>query len=151
MRRYSVLAVFLSLFALFSFVATTRAGADASKKGGVETYAESEQISPASIVPHRAVYDMKLGTIKNGSSIADVSGQMTFEWADACTGWAVQQRIKLHFSYAQGDESDLESTIVTWESKDGKLWPFSNQTEFICRRWWMVTKLLKTRWLCVKR
>lgn len=77
------------------------------------------------IMPHRAIYDMTLASVKNGSNITGVSGRMLFEWADACDGWAVQQHLRLHFTYAEGDESDVSSTEVTWESKDGKRYNFN--------------------------
>lgn len=77
------------------------------------------------LMPHRAIYDMVLSSVKNGSNITGVSGRMLFEWADACDGWAVQQHLRLHFSYAEGEESDVTSTEVTWESKDGKRYNFN--------------------------
>src|SRR6202035_366471 len=43
-----------------------------------------------------------------------------------CVRWlAVQQHLQLHFSYAEGDESDVTSTVVSWESKDGKRYNFN--------------------------
>jgi hypothetical protein len=87
-----------------------------------DTMPHSDKVS---IVPHRAIYDMTLTSVKNGSNISGVSGRMLFEWADVCDGWAVQQHLKLHFSYAEGDESDVTSTEVTWESKDGKRYNFN--------------------------
>jgi hypothetical protein len=77
------------------------------------------------ITPHRAIYDLSLGSLKNGSNISSVSGRMLFEWQDVCDGWAIQQHLKLHFVYAQGDESDVSSTELTWESKDGKQYSFN--------------------------
>ena len=87
----------------------------------------TEQITPskAAIAPHRAVYNMSLTSVKNGSNITGVSGRMLFEWSDACDGWAVQQHLKLHFNYAEGDDSDVTSTEVTWEAKDGKHYNFN--------------------------
>ena len=77
------------------------------------------------IVPHRAVYKIGLSHIKNGSGISNVSGTMAFEWADVCEAWTNHQNMKLHFAYAEGDESDLSSLIASWESKDGKAYQFS--------------------------
>ncbi len=77
------------------------------------------------IAPHRAIYDMALTSQKNGSKITDVSGKMIFEWADACDGWAIQQNLQLHFSYAEGDTSSVSSNEVSWESKDGKTYNFN--------------------------
>jgi hypothetical protein len=87
----------------------------------------SDQVSPKkiTITPHRAIYDMTLASVKNGSNITGVSGQMLFEWRDACDGWAVEQHLKLHFNYTGGDESTVTSTEITWESKDGKRYNFN--------------------------
>jgi len=79
----------------------------------------------AVITPHRAIYDMTLVSTKNGSNVADVSGRMVFEWSDVCDAWAVQQRLGLHFNYAQGDTSNVTSTEVTWEAKAGKRYNFN--------------------------
>jgi hypothetical protein len=81
--------------------------------------------SKITVMPHRAIYDMSLTSVKNGSNITGVSGRMLFEWADVCDGWAVQQHLKLHFTYAEGDESDVTSTEITYESKDGKRYNFN--------------------------
>lgn len=76
-------------------------------------------------MPHRAVYDMALASVKNGANIIGVSGRMLFEWRDVCDGWAVQQHLRLHFVYAEGEESDVTSTELTWEAKDGKRYTFN--------------------------
>lgn len=87
---------------------------------------DGETVKPQIVIaPHRAVYKMTLANVKNGSSIGDVSGKMYFDWSDSCDGWAVQQRLLLHFSYAEGEDSDVSSTVVTWESKDGKRYNFN--------------------------
>ncbi len=77
------------------------------------------------IAPHRAIYRMSLSKVKNGSAILGVSGTMLFDWSDACDGWAIQQHMKLRFSYAEGDEGEVDSAVVTWESKDGKKYHFN--------------------------
>ncbi len=77
------------------------------------------------ITPHRAVYDMTLASAKNSSNINGVAGRMVFEWADGCDGWAVQQMLQLRFTYAEGDESDVNSTVVSWEAKDGSRYNFN--------------------------
>lgn len=89
------------------------------------TPAQTVHTTKVGIMPHRAIYDMSLTSVKNGSNITGVSGRMLFEWGDVCDGWAVQQHLRLHFNYAEGDESDVTSTEVTWESKDGKRYNFN--------------------------
>lgn len=90
---------------------------------------QSASVQKAVITPHRAVYDMSLTSVKNGSNISGVTGQLSFEWADACDGWAVQQHMKLHFEYAGGDASDVNSSELSWESKDGKKYNFNIRRE----------------------
>ena len=97
----------------------------AAPSPSVEKPAATTKMEEATIAPHRAIYDMTLSSVKNGSNIADVSGKMIFEWADACDGWAIQQHLRLHFNYAEGDVSDVNSNEVTWESKDGKRYNFN--------------------------
>lgn len=82
---------------------------------------------PIVIAPHRAVYTMSLASVKNGSNVAGVNGSMSFEWADVCDAWAIQQHLKLHFNYSGGTESDVTSNELTWESKDGKSYRFNIQ------------------------
>lgn len=110
--------------ALLALVFMAPAASFASAADTASTSATSHN-SPVSIAPHRAIYDMSLASVKNGSNINGVSGRMLFEWSDVCDGWAVQQHLKLHFSYAEGDESDVSSTEITWESKDGKKYNFN--------------------------
>ncbi len=68
---------------------------------------------------------MKLGSAKNGSPVSDVSGTMAFEWKDVCDAWVIQQKLHLRFSYADGDDQDVLSSELTWESKDGKKYNFN--------------------------
>lgn len=79
----------------------------------------------AAIAPHRAIYDLALTSVKNGSNISGVTGRMVFEWADACDGWAIQQNLQMHLNYAQGDTANIASNEVTWEAKDGKSYNFN--------------------------
>ena len=78
----------------------------------------------ASIVPHRAVYELSLQRGSTSSDVADVSGIMQFEWADACDGWAVTQRSVMTFLYHTGDEVELGWSLVSWEAKDGSRYRF---------------------------
>ena len=77
------------------------------------------------ILPHRATYKMSLQSARNGSKVADVRGQMSFEWADACDGWTTEQRFQLRFVYAEGEEMNMATNYVTWESKDGLHYRFN--------------------------
>jgi hypothetical protein len=99
--------------------------ADAAPPALAERPGAAANPDAVAIAPHRAIYDMTLSSVKNGSNVSDVSGTMIFEWADACDGWTIQQNLQLHFTYAEGDQSTVASNEVTWESKDGKDYNFN--------------------------
>lgn len=77
-----------------------------------------------SVAPHKALYKMTIGKMKKGSSLQDVSGSMLFDWSDTCDGWAQQQYIRFRFSFSDGARSDINSTMMTWEAKDGSDFTF---------------------------
>lgn len=74
---------------------------------------------------HRAVYTMSLGTARSGSNTVDARGVMYLEWAEACDGWTVSQRVKLTLYASQGGEIDTDSNYSSWESKDGNNYRFT--------------------------
>ncbi|MBI1209375.1 MAG: DUF1849 family protein [Azospirillum sp.] len=77
------------------------------------------------IMPHRALYNMSLASTRRSSSVTDVRGKMMFEWADACDGWTIEQRFRLDFQYAEGEEVKMTTNYVTWEAKDGRSYRFN--------------------------
>lgn len=87
--------------------------------------ATSPAAAGAGIVPHRATYDMGLASVRSSANVADVRGKMSFEWADACDGWTIEQRFQLDFVYAEGDRVAMTTNYVTWEAKDGKSYRFN--------------------------
>ena len=87
------------------------------------------QAAPLQIAPHRALYDIVAGKIKNGSSVQDVKGSMFYDLTDTCDGFAVQQQLKLVFEFPEGDSSTVTSSVVTWEAKDGKSFRFNVKRE----------------------
>jgi hypothetical protein len=129
-RRFPFLSG-LAAIGLFSLCAFGVADAFASVPEGVSAPAKTEESADAKqsgavhFAPHRAIYKMKMVSAKNGSNVSDVSGRMMFEWRDVCDGWAIQQRMQLHFNYTDGDDQDIVSTELTWESKDGKRYNFN--------------------------
>ena len=117
----SLCTVFAAL--IFGFVSPAMAGMAAPETSSTP----QADAPPAKIVfsPHRAIYTMALSSVKNGSNVVDVSGRMMFEWTDVCDGWAIQQHLKLHFSYGENIESDVTSTQLSWEAKDASAYTFN--------------------------
>jgi len=79
------------------------------------------------ISPHRALYSLTLDTTKTASGIAGASGAMYYEWGEACDGWTVDQRFRLRLIYSEEGAVEINSTLLTWESKDGLKYNFNEK------------------------
>lgn len=80
------------------------------------------------VQPHRAIYDLELASLRSGAAVADVSGQMLFEWADSCDGWIIGQRYQLDFLYPEAGEVAVDTSYASWEAKDGSSFQFNLRT-----------------------
>lgn len=76
------------------------------------------------LVPHRAVYAMRLATAKSASGISAADGVMTYQFADTCDGWTVENSTVINFVYNEGGRVATTWDFLTWESKDGKRYRF---------------------------
>ena len=87
--------------------------------------------SPAGAVdisPHRALYSLTLdGAKTHGAGVAAASGAMYYEWGEACDGWTVDQRFRLRVLYAEEGAVSINSSLLTWESKDGLRYKFNEK------------------------
>ena len=89
----------------------------------------SAAASGVEIVPHRAAYAFEVVEIDSRSGVSDISGGMTFEWADTCDGWATDQRYLLRIISDEGGDMVSQSSSVNWESKDGRHLRFHSKRE----------------------
>ena len=87
--------------------------------------------SPAGAVdisPHRALYSLSLDSAKtHGGGVAAANGAMYYEWGEACDGWTVDQRFRLRVLYAEEGAVSINSSLLTWESKDGLRYKFNEK------------------------
>ncbi len=73
---------------------------------------------------HKALYELRTISSSSNSPVAHVRGTMSYEWADACEGWVVDQRYKLQFQYRDGPGLEMINNFLAWESKDGMQYEF---------------------------
>ena len=66
---------------------------------------------------HRAVYKLSLDSSRG--DVTSASGQMNYEVADSCDGWATQQRLAMTITNRDGQDIELISDYATLEAKDG--------------------------------
>ncbi len=76
------------------------------------------------ILPHRAIYDLKLSKTQANSNVTHASGFFEFEWEDACSGWTVLHKTRLKVDYADGRSLDFGASHKSWEAKDGTSYQF---------------------------
>jgi EipB-like len=81
----------------------------------------------AQIAPHRALYSMTLGSVRNESEVTDARGAMVYQWGETCDGWTIEQRYRLKLRYSGASDTDVVSRFITWESKDGLRYHFSEK------------------------
>ncbi len=85
-------------------------------------------VAPAAdLAPHRAVYDMRLGTAGHNSGVIDIRGSMIMETSESCDGWETTQRIRLRFTHNDSDETDSDSSFTSSESRDGLNYRFTTR------------------------
>lgn len=80
------------------------------------------------MVPHRAVYDFKLGATGSAAGITDVRGRLVFEFnGSTCEGYSQNLRFVMSITTREDTTtlSDLRST--TWEGADGQSFKFDIQ------------------------
>lgn len=77
------------------------------------------------IATHRALYSLSMLSASPDSGITDVTGGLSFEWADGCDGWTVEQRYVMQFVRSDGSNVEVATTYVTWEAKDGLEYRFN--------------------------
>lgn len=86
------------------------------------------QSGPIRLVPHRAIYDLKLGQTRGNSQIASVRGRIVYDFdGNACEGYSLNFRQVSELDTGEGKivTSDLRS--VTWEAGDFKNFKFTSQ------------------------
>lgn len=77
--------------------------------------------------PHEALYNLTLDSAKTVSGIVSANGAMFYKWGETCDGWTLEQRFHLRISYAEDEPTEIRSTLVTYESKDGLRYRFNER------------------------
>ncbi len=77
-------------------------------------------LEPVALAGHEAFYTLTMDRSRQaGSDLVNASGSMAYEITDACDAWASRQRLTINTSNRDGQDIEMVSDYVTWESKDG--------------------------------
>ncbi|WP_156959027.1 cell envelope integrity EipB family protein [Labrenzia sp. DG1229] len=81
------------------------------------------------LVPHQAVYDMKLGEKEDNSGISGLSGRMVYEFAgNACEGYSVNFRFVTRFQNADGGSQVTDLQTTSFEEPQAESYQFLSKT-----------------------
>ena len=81
------------------------------------------------LVPHQAVYDMRLGEKEDNSGIAGLSGRMVYEFAgNACEGYSVNFRFVTRFQNADGGSQVTDLQTTSFEEPEAESYQFLSKT-----------------------
>lgn len=98
-------------------VSGTASGATVGKSAGYK------------LVPHQAVYDMKLGEKEDNSGISGLSGRMVYEFTgNACEGYSVNFRFVTRFQNADGGSQVTDLQTTSFEEPKAESYQFLSKT-----------------------
>jgi hypothetical protein len=92
-----------------------------------EQPAEPKEITAADMVPHKALYNIKMVAKRSSSQVLNISGQMFYEWKPTCDAWISEHRFNLFYEYADNPSLNITSDFSTYETFDGKDFNFTSR------------------------
>jgi hypothetical protein len=110
------------------FETASRVGALAGVLVAASACAAAAQTQGVTLVPHRAVYDLKLVEARGKASVQNARGRILYDFGgNACDGYTLQFRQVSELDAGEGRTvlSDLRST--TWEEGAAKAFRFNSQ------------------------
>ncbi|MEL7526535.1 MAG: cell envelope integrity EipB family protein [Pseudomonadota bacterium] len=113
----SLAGAFVATAAIAGVFSWDASGATAGGKGGYK------------LVPHRAVYDMKLGDKEDNSGIAGLAGRMVYEFSgSACDGYSVNFRFVTRFQNTDGGSQVTDLQTTSFEEPEAESYQFLTKT-----------------------
>ncbi len=79
----------------------------------------------AGLVPHRAIYSVKLGSVRANAGFVDARGAAKIVLEKTCDGWIMTQELTVDMGTAAGGVIKQDGRLAGWESLDGKSYRFA--------------------------
>ena len=91
--------------------------------------AEGASAGPIGLAAHRAVYDLALADAGDNAGMASVNGRLVMEISGSeCAGYKSRLRFVTQTEDSEGDSQVTDSRSTTFESADGAVLEFTNET-----------------------
>ena len=92
------------------------------------SHAGAPDPSPVVLVPHRAIYDLSLGSTRGNSQIIGVRGRILYDFdGNACDGYSLEFRQVSELDTGEGKVSTSDLRSTTWEGADAKSYKFTSE------------------------
>jgi hypothetical protein len=89
---------------------------------------EENAAAPIALVPHRAIYDLSLGTTRSNSQLTGVRGRILYDFGGStCQGYSLEFRQVSELDTGEGKVSTSDLRSTTWEGADAKSFKFNSQ------------------------
>lgn len=112
-----------------AYFALDMQGARAQVQVGASISGAGMKAVRPNVVPHRALYDVALTSVKSGGQVVDIRGQLYFEWKKTCESWTTDHKSSLVYEYSDGTAVRMNSGFAAYETLDGKTLNFSSKRE----------------------
>jgi len=88
--------------------------------------------SGTTVTPHRAFYEMQLGSAELNANVQAVIGRSAFTLGRDCSGWQSNEDYVIEFEGKEGNTNRIISRFESWESDAGDMYSFeiSEQSSF---------------------
>lgn len=81
----------------------------------------------AQIVPHKALYSIEMISRKAGAQVANIHGDLTYEWTPSCDAWVSHHKFIMTYEYFEAPSSVVISDYSSYETMDAKSYNFISQ------------------------
>ena len=81
-------------------------------------------VNSATVTPHRAFYEMQLGSASQSSTVQTIVGRSAFTLDQDCSGWFSNEEYMIEFEGKEGRLNRILSSFESWESNKGDLYSF---------------------------
>lgn len=89
--------------------------------------ASTDKAAALGLLPHKALYDVRLATKKSSAQVAGIHGQMAYEWQPDCDAWISNTQFDMTYEYLETPRLRVTSDFSTYESIDGKRMNYTAQ------------------------
>ena len=120
-----IVSIFIASAAIIIYLGASGTFNNSHKIGSVEPATVTHIKGDENLVPHKALYEIKLFSKKSGSQVLNISGKMFYEWEKTCGGWLTDHNFDMLYEYADSPSMRVTSNFSTYEGFDSQTLDFT--------------------------